>query len=735
MPLLSVALAAFVLGLAPAAATGGTDDAGGPRIGLALSGGTARGLAHIGVLRALEEQGIRPDFVAGTSMGAVVGGLYCLGLSPDEIEDLMLSVHWADLFSDRPDRSRRSFRRKEEDRTSLIALEFGLRDWSLSLPQGLVSGQKFALAFPVRGLHVDSVDFDDLPIPFRAVATDIETGEMVVLSHGTLEHALRASIAIPGVLSLASLDGHLLADGGLVRNLPVDVVREMGADRVIAVDVTSQLTRGDARRFDSASGVLSQVVVLSMQNSVEAQKALADVVIEPDLEDIRVADFDRAREIVRRGQAKTAGMAGELRPYATGPLPPRPPGSHPRETVHVDSVAVTNHSRIATHIIERSMRLRAGEDLDWDVLRADLSRVYELGLIERTDFEFVETDSSTILHLDVLGRSASPSVVRLGFAFAEDLERETRFRLLARVTRRAANRLGAQWRSDFAIGTDRLVSSEWYQPLGPSRAPFVVPAVAYERSTRDTYDRDRDRRVAQYVTDVTSVRFEAGTAVGRIGELRTGFELGHVSSRVATGPDGLPEWDDTQAVWTADATWDVLDHATFPTSGGLGRCSWRAAHKVAGGSLRYDRMEAVLTLFASRGRTTAFWGGRAGTDFGSGAPLFEQFPLGGLRSMSGYHEGQLRGPVVATTRVGAYRSLRSLSSVFRANLYAGAWLDAGNAWSVIDDVRLDELRYTASVAAGLDTPVGPIYLAYGRSKDGRDAAYLTIGLRLAGLDP
>jgi NTE family protein len=145
-------------------------------------------------------------------------------------------------------------------------------------------------------------------------------------------------------------------------------------------------------------------------------------------------------------------------------------------------------------------------------------------------------------------------------------------------------------------------------------------------------------------------------------------------------------------------------------------------------------MEATLTLFASRGRTTTFWGGSAGTDLGSGAPLFEQFSLGGLRSMSGYHEGQLQGPVFATTRLGAYRSMRPLSSVFRANLYLGAWLDAGNVWSVMDDVRLDELRTSASVAAGLDTPVGPIYLVYGRAKDGRDAAYLTIGLRLAGLD-
>ncbi|MBZ0268524.1 BamA/TamA family outer membrane protein, partial [bacterium] len=620
----------------------------------------------------------------------------------------------------------------EEDRTSLIALEFGIRDWSLSLPQGLVSGQKFALAFPVRGLHVDSVNFDDLPIPFRAIATDIETGEMVALGHGTLEHVLRASIAIPGVLSLASLDGRLLADGGLVRNLPVDVALAMGADHVIAVDVTNQLTRGDARHFASASGVLSQVVTLSMQSSVETQKALASAVIEPDLEGFRLTDFDLAAEIIRRGWTATSAMAEELRPYATGSAPSRAPQSHRRETVHVDSVAITNHSRIATGIIERSLRLRAGEDLDWDVLRADLSRIYELGLIERTDFEFIDTDSSTILHLDVLGKSASPSVVRLGFAFSEDLEHETQFRLLARLTRRAANRLGAEWRTDFAIGTDRLASSEWYQPLGPSRAAFVVPAVAYARSTRDYYDSDRDRRVAQYVTDVTSVRFETGTAVGRIGELRTGFELGHVTSTVATGPDGLPEWDTARAVWTADATWDVLDHATFPRSGGLGTCSWRGARRVAGGTLEYDRMEAALTLFASRGRTTAFWSGSAGTDFGTDAPLFEQFSLGGLRSMSGYHAGQLRGPAVATTRIGGYRSVHSLSSVFRANLYVGAWLDAGNTWSALDGMRLDELRTSASVAAGLDTPVGPVYLVYGRSKDGRDAAYLTVGLRLAG---
>ena len=581
--------------------------------------------------------------------------------------------------------------------------------------------------FPLPTLYTSQPDFDHLPIPFRAVATDIETGEMVIISRGTVMQAMRASVAIPGVFSPASLDGRLLVDGGIVRNLPVDVVRDMGADIVIAVNVSMPVKPEEPDPFGSVSGILAQSVTLATQDNIAEQKALADLVIEPDLRKIGRLRFDRAGEIVQRGRDATSALATDLRRYANTSGSNRAAHAALPASVTIDSVEIVNHSKIATQVIRRSLHIRLGEELDWKALRADLSRVHEFGLTERVDLEFVNDGALTILRLEAQ-KKTQPTVVQFGFTFSDDVEQNTRFDLHARVTSRELNRLGAESRNDLALGTNRLVRSEWYQPLEYSRTLFVVPSARYEKSPDDFYR--GNRRIAQYETEIQSARLEAGLQIGRFGEVRTGFELGHVKSTIATGSDSLPQWDTARSMLTAGATIDMLDDASFPTSGGIGTWTWRGARKIAGGDLVYERTEAILALFRSSGRTTVFWTGRAGTDLDSNAPLFEQFSLGGLRSMSGYHEDQLRGPVLTTARLGAFRSIYSISQVFRSQVYVGAWLDAGNVWATADKARLDELRYSGSVFVGIDAPVGPVYLTYGRTDDGRDAAYLTIGLKL-----
>ncbi len=219
-----------------------TDEAGvdaeRPRIGLALGGGGARGAAHIGVLKELERLRIPIDAVAGVSMGAIVGGLYASGKTPDELQELVTSLDWANAFDDQSKREHRSYRRKQDDAAFPIPLELGLRDGTLQLPKGLIQGQKLSLILREQLLHVYDVDnFDNLPTPFRAVASDIQTGDAYVMSGGDIELAIRASMSAPGIFSPVVVDGHSLVDGGLVGNVPVSVVREMDVDIIIAVDV------------------------------------------------------------------------------------------------------------------------------------------------------------------------------------------------------------------------------------------------------------------------------------------------------------------------------------------------------------------------------------------------------------------------------------------------------------------------------------------------------------------
>jgi len=297
---LIAALLILFAGALPAAAGPPPDEDGSgvrPKIGLALSGGGAKGLAHIGVLQKLEEWDIPVDYVAGTSMGSVVGGLYAAGLSPDEIEEAVLSIDWTDLLQDHPERRYRSFRRKEEDRLYLLDFEFGLKGLKLRSSLGFLQGQKLnnmLRQFTQRAAGI--VDFDELPVPFRAVATDIVTGEMVVLDSGDLPAAIRASMAIPGVFTPVEIGDRLLVDGGTARNMPVDVVRAMGADIVIAIDISAPLS--DREQLRSSLAITSQTIGFLTRLNVEEQLPLADLVLRPAVAGVGTLDFSDPTKII-----------------------------------------------------------------------------------------------------------------------------------------------------------------------------------------------------------------------------------------------------------------------------------------------------------------------------------------------------------------------------------------------------------------------------------------------------
>src|SRR5437867_6349390 len=363
-----------------------------PRIGLALSGGGARGIAHVGVLEVLEELRVPIDFIAGTSMGSIVGGLYASGMSPAQMRSALLNLDWNDLFNDRPPRRDMCYRRKEDDASDLINLEMGLKDGRLLLPRGLVAGQKIAFALESITLQAAGArDFDRLPIPFRAVATDLGSGEMVVLDHGHLADALRASMSIPGVVAPFEMEGRLLVDGGLVRNLPVDVARAMGADVVIAVDVSTPLREpGSIRSLPEVTG---QATGMLTRENVEEQLAHADVVITPALGSLTSNDYSEARRILDLGEAAAREHLADLSRYA---LPPEeftarlerlhaPTGGPPR----IDAVRVEGVSRVDHRIIDRRIGTHPGGPRDLDGLKGDLARLYELGACQKRDYALV----------------------------------------------------------------------------------------------------------------------------------------------------------------------------------------------------------------------------------------------------------------------------------------------------------------------------------------------------------
>ena len=287
-------------------ATAPPDDAR-PRIGLALSGGGARGGAHVGVLRALRDLGIPVDYIAGTSMGSVIGGFYASGLDEEQIATLAGEIDWGDLFDDSPSRDNRTFHRKRDDDLYLVKQKAGLNDGQLELPMGLVQGQDIDLFLARTTLPVTHVEaFDELPIPFRAVATDMVTGAAVVLDHGSLADAIRASLSIPAAFAPIEIDGRLLVDGGVSQNLPVDAVRAMGADIVIAVDISTPLaTREDLTSILSVTGQLAGFLTNRGTAEQIAKLGPSDILITPDLRDVTTSDFTRITETFAFGYEAT----------------------------------------------------------------------------------------------------------------------------------------------------------------------------------------------------------------------------------------------------------------------------------------------------------------------------------------------------------------------------------------------------------------------------------------------
>lgn len=270
-----------------------------PRVGVALSGGGAKGFAHIGVLRVLEEVGIPVDYITGTSMGSIIGGLYAIGYSVDELEAIAVATDWQELFSDRVSRRQLAIESKIGDGRYLLTLP--LDGFKPGLPTGLIAGQKISTLFERLTLPYHNVsDFRNFPIPFAAVATNIATGHVVVLDHGYLPEAMRASMSIPSVFTPMVIDDRLLVDGMLVRNFPVEEVQAMGADIIIGVDVGSGLSGRE--ELTSLGAILGQALGFMDAESTERQRELCDVLIVPDIEGLSAVDFPKAEEIIARGE-------------------------------------------------------------------------------------------------------------------------------------------------------------------------------------------------------------------------------------------------------------------------------------------------------------------------------------------------------------------------------------------------------------------------------------------------
>ena len=499
--ILLLGLAAARPGIAADAATAAPASAAAPRIGLALSGGGARGIAHIGVLKVLEEMRIPIHCVTGTSMGAIVGGTFAAGVTPEKLQEVVLKTDWDEIFRDQPPREEIAIRRKVDDYKTLFRPEFGLKDGGLALPTGVIAGVTIEAFFRVLTAQAyDITDFRKLPIPFRAMATDIETGESVVLDHGSIAQAMRASMSVPGALAPVEIDGKLLVDGGIANNLPIDEARKLCADVIIAVNIsTPPLKRSE---ITSALSVAGQLVNFLGKQTVDEQlKSLTsrDVLIAPDLGDISAAKFDRSADAIRIGEEATRKLADSLKRYS---IPPEQYAALRKTQIAeakplptVGSVEFKGLERTNPEVLRGLVETKPGEPLDDAKIGLDLRRIYG-----RQDFEGIGytigggATGPRALVIEPREKSWGPDYLRFGLGLESDFQGDNQFNALVEYRKTWLNRLGGEWLTQAQIGQNTYLSTEFYQPLEESGRWFVSPyALAGRANARCLPGRRQDR--------------------------------------------------------------------------------------------------------------------------------------------------------------------------------------------------------------------------------------------------
>jgi NTE family protein len=697
------------------------------KVGLALSGGGARGGAHVGVLKALEELNVPIDYIAGASMGAIVGGFYAAGYSADEIAVLLEETDWDFALTDQPDRRDRTMRKKEIEDEFLIPYRLGYNDGEVQAALGVIEGQHLDQIFQRILFRVVGIDdFDRLPVPFRATATDLATGEEVVLGSGSLADALRASMSVPGVFSPVRIDGRMLVDGGLSNNLPVSVVRAMGADVVIAVDISMPLM--EEEQLTSVLSVTEQLTnFLTRRNTDQQISTLGpgDILITPELEDVGSADFKGIAAVVPRGYDAALFARSELlvlaRPDGLRPPLPLVPDLSRFE---VQFVEIDNGSVLDDELVRSRLAVTPGDTLDVEELNRSIDRIYSLDVFESVTYDLVRNERGEHgVRVTASPRSWGPNYLQFGLELSNDFSGNSDFKIGAGYTRNALNRLGGELRVIGSIGREDELRFDYYQPVDFGANWFVNPQLKWKRSNYSLWL--DELRFAEFELSGGALRIGGGRNLGTTQQLRLDYRFGRFRADLLTG--FLPgDWDDRIDIGELDLNYrqDNLDSLYFPTSGSRNDILYRYGDEALGAASDYQQAQALGTFARSWGRNTAVFNYQLGYSFDDEAPLERWYQLGGFTRLSGLAPDQLTGRHSALASMALYRRLNDISFL---PVYAGLTLETGNTWNLRREIGLDDLRYSGSLFVGAETLLGPVYFAVGYSDGGQGAVYFYLG--------
>ncbi|MDO8068017.1 patatin-like phospholipase family protein [Janthinobacterium sp. SUN206] len=702
-----------------------------PRIALVLSGGGARGLAHIGVLKVLQELHVPIDMVVGTSMGGVVGGAYAAGASVADLEKMARETNWARVVADRPPRDELAFRRREEDLLLPSRIEFGTSRNGISTPPSAASNAALEMALN-RLLPAGMRDrpASQLPLPFRSVASDLVNGELVELVDTPLFLSMRASLAVPGVFAPVRVNNRLVVDGGLVRNLPVDMARAMGADIIIAVNVGTPLA--PEKELGSAIGVAQQMLqILTEQNVQRSLKELQpqDILVAPDLTGVSFLDFENYARAMRAGEQAAQALAAHLAPLA---LPPEQYAA--REQLRLAApalldvalpltrLAVESEGDINPRILQAQSGLVEGQSVSQeDVLKA-AAKLYGRGDVARVETEVVDSGDQRAVTIKAVEAPWASSRLRVGLEVGSDFRDSNTFALKLLHVRSNLNSWGGELRSMAQIGTTRNFGVQYWQPLGAGNPWYIAPSIQYSSQAVDLFD--KGRRSARVAYSGQGASLVLGRQFGFWGDLQFGVSRSEVKAGVSIPAD--PAYPQERALGTNQFVQfrvDTLDSPGFPTRGVLFDATWTRASTTGSGETGLGR--SAITGLKAFGRGN--WAGHVYGEWARAQRGEAPLSLGGFLRLSGTQFESVTGRSVALARFVMARRIGSLPSTLGGAVRAGFSLEMGGGFDQSEHWKSTKFTQASSAFISVDTRFGPVYVASGASKGGESTLYLFLG--------
>jgi len=708
------------------------------KVGLVLSGGGAKGTAHIGVLKVLEQNNIPVDYVVGTSIGAYVGGMYALGYEVSDIEAIMLGMPWDESYSDFIPRESLAYDKKQHRDRYNISIRLGYSEGEFKVPAGLLLGQS---AYQILQRSTDTVSsfdsFDDLAIPYRAVASDIATAKMVVLDSGSINEAMKASAAVPGIVAAVEIDGKTLVDGGITNNMPIDVIKAMGADIVIAIDIGSPLA--EQSELTSTVSVLNQLSTILTNNTSLAQKTLLtekDILLRPAIDKLSTTDWSVMPQALKLGEQEAQAQLHTLMKLAINDADYQAYKSQKKLKAkkwfdalprHISKIKINNNSKVENDIVEKVFAVELGKELTKEALDLAINRVYALDEFEHVTVEFDDSPEGRIITLTTQAKSWGPNYFDFGFNLKTDFADQsiTSINMSYLMTNVSMN--GGRWLNEIELGWESLLASEFYQPLNHSHDIYSRARVSF---AQDKWEKTSFRE------ELRNEYYQATLALGYDYSFKGIIELGVIAETgdLSLDKPGTDDFDYDSYGSFITFGYDTLDSINFPTDGNklLIEVKWLKDEYSPQLSDVEKDTATTFTLdwrgaIGIRGHTFVGIASFATIDNDSDFSVHVT-ELGGFLNLSGYQEDALIGVhKVFAAVVYQYDLGREIPGGSGLPIYLGTSVEAGNVWGIEDRIKYNDLISSGSIYLGTDTSFGPAVFGVGFATSGEHSFFLSIG--------